>query len=94
MEKYTNFSNFSVIKQRIDIINFLQTFHSEPVHNGDPISEFLPVQSDEVHFVDVTKDGLKSGVNPNQEANDLWARIEQAYQEANEDASRLDHEEL
>lgn len=59
---------------------YFDTYFSEPVHKSEPISEFRPIQTDQLHFLDVTHKGLESGVNPNQEANELWARIEQSVQ--------------
>lgn len=54
---------------------------SEPTHDGDPIDGCLPIQNGQVNFIDVTKDGLKLDVNPNQAANELWARIDQQIHE-------------
>lgn len=69
-------------------------FCSEPVHNGDPIPEFQPIQDDQVHFLDVTNEGPKAGVNPNQEANELWTRIEKIFQKPDTDAAKSKREEL
>lgn len=66
------------------------------MHDGEPILEFRPIQKDQLHFFDVTHSGLEPGVNPNQEAIDLWARIEQLVQTTDKSAfhSISDREEL
>lgn len=57
--------------------NVFKICFSEPTHNGEPTTGFLPIQNDQVNFLDVTNDGLKMGVNVNQRANEFWARIEE-----------------
>lgn len=51
------------------------------MHDDDPISGFLPVQNDRLNFLDVTNDGLKLGVNPNQRVDGFWTQIEQKIKE-------------
>lgn len=72
----------------------LYTFDSEPTHAKDPVDGFKPIRKDQVHFLDVTNDGLKLGVNPNQKANRLWDEIERQIQQINADARKSGHEEL
>lgn len=74
----------------------LLRFSSDPVHNGDPIAELKPVQKDQLHFLDVTNDGLKLGVNPDRERYELWAEIDQLFQKVNADIGRIvnDRDEL
>lgn len=58
-------------------------FCSDPAPNGDPVTDFLPIQKDKVYFVDVMNDVVKAGVNPNGKAYELWAQIEQQTQKVN-----------
>lgn len=64
------------------------------MNDGNPIPEFQPIQGDQVHFLDITSDGLKPGVNPNQEAYALWARIEKIFETPETDAIKSTREEL
>lgn len=59
------------------IPEFSMKNYSEPTHRGDPVGGFLPIQKDRVNFLDVTNEGLKTGVDPNQKFNRFWARIEE-----------------
>lgn len=56
-----------------------ELFFSEPTHCDEPVAGFLPIQNDQVHFLDVNSDGLIPGINPNQKAMELWSRIEQRF---------------
>lgn len=69
-------------------------FHSNPVHNGEPVKEFLPIQGNKVHFLDVTEDGLKPGLNPNRAANEMWARIEEQVYKIAAESAKTTREEL
>lgn len=51
--------------------------YNEPTHMNEPVEQFLPVQGEQVHFIDLTNDGLKQGINPNKDRNEFWAEIEQ-----------------
>lgn len=58
-------------------------FCSSPSYYGDPV-DLAPIQNGQVNFVDVTNDGLRVGVNPNQAANELWARVERQVDDFNQ----------
>lgn len=55
---------------------YVYTFYSDPTHNDDPVAGFYPIQNDKIHFLDITNDGPKPGVNPNEKSYELWANIE------------------
>lgn len=69
-------------------------FFREPTNDKDPTGGFLPVLRDRVHFLDVTNDELRPGVDPNQQANQFWADIEQQIQQLNTDKRIDSHKEL
>lgn len=71
-----------------------EMFCSEPTHNNDLVDGCLPIQNDRVHYLDVTNDGLKVGVNPNHEANELWDQIEQQITQINAEEAKSMREEL
>lgn len=50
---------------------------STPNSNNENV--FLPIEagSENVNFLDFRNDGLKAGVNPNKNQNELFARAEQ-----------------
>lgn len=52
-------------------------YFSELAHEGEPIDSIHPIEHDVIHFLDITNNGLVTGLAPNQKANDLWARISQ-----------------
>lgn len=56
---------------------------SDPVVDGIPVDGFNPVRNDQVNYLDLTNGGVKFGVDPNGEANKLWASIEQQIHEFN-----------
>lgn len=74
--------------------HLFETYFSEPTHDGDPVSNYLPIQDDRINFLDVTNDGLIVGINPNQEANQLWSGIERKVQQMNVDTQNRTREEL
>lgn len=73
MGEFYNFRHFFPLEFKC----FSKINCSDPTHDGNPVDGFLPIQDDRVHFVDVTNDGLKPGINPNQAANEMWTQIEQ-----------------
>lgn len=88
-------------KIALDTIEYLTKLYTNfakygnPVHNGDPIDELKPVRKDQLHFLDITEDGLKLGVNPDKERYDLWAEIDQLFQKISADTGIVnDRDEL
>lgn len=54
---------------------------SEPLREGDPVGNFRPIEKKGiVTFLDITNDGLFTGIGPNQAANALWERIKKQAQ--------------
>lgn len=57
---------------------------SNPMHNGDPTDGFLPIQQDQVYFLDINNNGLKLGVNPNQKSVEFWSLVEKQIHQINQ----------
>ncbi|XP_055301656.1 esterase B1-like [Sitodiplosis mosellana] len=68
--------------------------YGEPTYQQEPIAGFLPIDDDQVNFLDVTNDGLMPGVNPNQKAMEFWAHVEREVQEIQAKSKQFVHEEL
>lgn len=64
-------------------------FSSEPTPDGYPIPELPPVQKHQVHYFEVTEDGLKPGVNPDKERIELWTEIDEFFHKVNADIGRI-----
>lgn len=50
---------------------------SEPSYEDDPISGSQPVKNGVIHFLDITNEGIMSGLDPNKSTYELWASIEE-----------------
>lgn len=69
-------------------------FVSSPTHQNKPVSGFGPVKNGEVRYLDITNDGLKIGIGPNQKAFDLWESIEQRALQLSESLRKQSRDEL
>lgn len=67
------FTFFRCIKSFLNVSSYFEI--SELFHNNN--SKLQPVQSDNVHFLDIHNGGFTAGLNPKKEAFDFLASIEQ-----------------
>ncbi|XP_055303123.1 carboxylic ester hydrolase-like [Sitodiplosis mosellana] len=86
-----------VITQAIEnlsriITNFAK--YGEPSHKSDPIDGVQPVRNDEVHFIDIMNEGIKTGLSPNQKVIDFWVSIEQRAARLSLDLQKQNKDEL
>lgn len=49
----------------------------EPTYKDELITGFSSIQGNDIPFLDVTNEGLRLGMNPRKEANEMLMQLEQ-----------------
>lgn len=65
----------------MDFLIFALFFSSEPTYKDDLITGFTSIQGNDILFLDVTNDGLRLDKNPEKDAVEWWANLEQQAKE-------------
>lgn len=72
-----------LIHKFTDCIHFIH--FSEPTYENDPIDEFLPVESEHTHYLNIDNDGLTPEINLRQKYVDFWSEIKRKALELSND---------
>lgn len=69
-------------------------YFSNPINNNDPIEEFKPIENNIIHFLDISNDGLTTGMGPHKKSMDFWQNIHQKYEQLREQNKNKISDEL
>lgn len=71
----------------------INLFFRNPSYNDEPVASIKPIYKEDVHFIDITNNGLFVDVNVNKKSNELWHDIEEKVRTLINKA-KVDREEL
>lgn len=61
-------------------------YFSTPSHENDLGDKLIPIEGDQMNFIDFSNNGLKANVDPHKEAVDFWTGLEQIARPLSENA--------
>lgn len=71
---------------------FILPLFSEPSY--DLSVESLPIETNKMHYIELSNEGLKAHINPHKESIDFWTNIERKVLQLSEKFEIKKHEEL
>lgn len=67
---------------------------SEPSYDDDSSVKFLPIEANQMHYIELSNDGLKARINPHKESIEFWTNIERKVHQFSGKIGIENHEEL